>query len=189
MNWSSAPKSPEKEIGASATSGPPESPARQHSTPKFNSLMLNFHRHKITIELGKNVIFSSVAFTVVLTACSNLIFAAPSSQSTQLRHQALEQSFKGMSSDDAGIIVAVIGVAIVLKVLFVIGKYSIPVFNLMGEALISMGHSITITIANNKKLSLRMSFLIVLMLAIAVPHCQAKRRFDAEMKKVEANLE
>ena len=151
--------------------------------------MLNFHRHKTTIELRKNVIFSSVAFIVVLTACSNLVFAAPSSQATQLRHQALEQSLKGMSSDDAGIIVAVIGVAIVFKVLFVIGKYSIPVFNLMGEALISIGHSITITIDNNKKVSLWMSFLIVLILAIAVPHCQAKRRFDAEMKKVEANLE
>jgi hypothetical protein len=94
-----------------------------------------------------------------------------------------------MSSDDAGIIVAGIGVAIVLRVLLDIGKYSIPVFNLMGEALISIGHSITITIANNKKLSLRMSLLIILILAIAVPHCQAKRRFDAEMKKVEANLE
>ena len=64
-----------------------------------------------------------MAFIVVLTACSNLVFAAPSSQATQLRHQALEQSFKGMSSDDAGIIVAVIGVAIVLKGLFVIGKW------------------------------------------------------------------
>jgi hypothetical protein len=151
--------------------------------------MLNFHRHNTTVELRKNVIFSSVAFIVVLTACSNLVFAAPSSQATQLRHQALEQSFKGMSSDDAGIIVAGIGVAIVLRVLLDIGKYSIPVFNLMGEALISIGHSITITIANNKKLSLRMSLLIILILAIAVPHCQAKRRFDAEMKKVEANLE
>jgi hypothetical protein len=189
MNWSPAPKSPEKKIWAAATSGPPESPARQHSTPKFNTLMLNFNRHKTTIELRKNVIFSSVAFIVVLTACSNLLFAAPSSQATQLRHQALEQSFKGMSSDDAGIIVAVIGVAIILKVLFAIGKYSIPVFNLMGDAVILVGHSITLTIANNKKFSLWMSLLIVLILAIAVPHCQAKRRFDAEMKKVEANLE
>ena len=123
MNWSSAPKSPEKEIGASATSGPPESPARQHSTPKFNTLMLNLHRHKSTIELRKNVIFSSMAFIVVLTACSNLLFAAPSSQVTQSKLQALEQSFKGMSSDDAEIIVAVIGVGIVLRVLFVIGKW------------------------------------------------------------------
>jgi hypothetical protein len=189
MNWSSAPKSPEKKMWTPATSGPLESPARQHSTPKINTLMLNFHRHKNIIELRKNAIFSSVAIVVILTACSNLVFAAPSSQATQLRHQALEQSFKGMSSDDAGIIVAVIGVAIVLKGLFVIGKYAIPVFNLLGEALILISHSITITIANNKKLSLWMSLLIILILAIAVPHCQAKRRFDAEMKKVEANLE
>ena len=85
--------------------------------------MLNFHRHKNIIELRKNAIFSSVAIVVILTACSNLVFAAPSSQATQLRHQALEQSFKGMSSDDAGIIVAVIGVGIVLRVLFLIGKW------------------------------------------------------------------
>ena len=96
---------------------------RQHSTPKLNTLMLNFHGHKTIIELRKNVIFSSVAIVVVLTVCSNLVFAAPSSQATQLKHQALEQSFKGMSSDDVEIIVAVIGVAIVLKVLFVIGKW------------------------------------------------------------------
>jgi acyl carrier protein len=85
--------------------------------------MLNFHRHKNIIELRKNAIFSSVAIVVILTACSNLVFAAPSSQATQLKQQALEQSFKGMSSDDAEIIVVVIGVAIVLKVLFVIGKW------------------------------------------------------------------
>ena len=85
--------------------------------------MLNFHRHKTTIELRKNVIFSSAAFTVVLTACSNIVFAAPSSQATQLKLQVLEQSFQGMSSDDAEIIVAVIGVGIVLRVLFVIGKW------------------------------------------------------------------
>lgn len=112
--------------------------------------MLNFHRHKTTIELRKNVIFSSVAFIVVLTACSNIVFAAPSSQATQLRHQALEQSFKGMSSDDAGIIVAGIGVVIVLRLLLDIGKYAIPVFRLLGEALISIAHPFTITIANNK---------------------------------------
>ena len=85
--------------------------------------MLNFYRHKTTIELRKNVIFSSFAFIVVLTACSNLLFAAPSSQATQSKLQVLEQSFQGMSSDDAEIIVAVIGVGIVLRVLFVIGKW------------------------------------------------------------------
>jgi hypothetical protein len=85
--------------------------------------MLNFQRHKTIIELRKNAIFSSVTIVVILTACSNLVFAAPSSQATQLRHQALEQSFKGMSIDDAGIIVAVIGVGIVLRVLFLIGKW------------------------------------------------------------------